>query len=329
MTVLYESAFLAKAEATYATDPTTAAASDAVFGWEVDRQTASESVQPDYLDGFSGSKHSIPTIAYQSLSIKVPLSGAGLTTVSSIASSAAPVRWEPLAEACGLVQSHTSNPIHQVFKPTTAIDASAWIECYQRMSDGGGIKWTLSGCRGNTIIRFASNEAPSIAFALEGLYVTPTDVTTWSSAVSGLAFDQLAPPACRGMTLTVDSVDFGLSELEIDLQVETTRRESMTATHGVAEITAVRTGPTMCKFKIPAQDLGTYDWFTELRTESNEVAISLSLGSAAGNTFTLTSSTFVATGVSESVTGGAHYLDVEGVLNWSSGDDEFTLTITD
>jgi hypothetical protein len=148
---------LAKAEGTYATDPTPTAAANAILISNPDvKAIKPKNVDRDLVRQYFGASEQLVGTKTVEMSFDVELVGSG--------SAGDPPAWDPLIEACAMV-GEADTGVRYDYLPVTDNQASVTIWIYD-----SGVLHKLVGGRGNAKIKLKEGEKPIISFTFEGLY---------------------------------------------------------------------------------------------------------------------------------------------------------------
>jgi hypothetical protein len=158
-------ALLAKIESVYGTDPTLAAATDAVLCAALDpRPLDQEFVDRPLVRPYFGGFEQLPTRSYAGLQCDVEMAGFG---------TAGPATPTPglaaLLRSAALSQT-VSAGVDVQYRPISSGEESAALEFYQ-----DGMRHKLLGGRSNLEILMELNEIPLFRFSVLSKYAVPTD----------------------------------------------------------------------------------------------------------------------------------------------------------
>ncbi len=159
---------LAEAETTYGTDPTPAAATNAILVRNVSvTPIQANNVDRDLIRAYLGGSEQLVGTKTVQMSFEVELVGAG-------AAGDAPA-WAALLEACAMEGTAEASTRYD-FLPLTNAQPSVSIYIHD-----SGVLHKLLGGRGNAVLRLNAGEMPVLAFTFTGLYAAisataqPTD----------------------------------------------------------------------------------------------------------------------------------------------------------
>jgi len=242
------------------------------------------------------------------LSFVVELKGSGT-------SETPPKGIDALLEACGMDQAIGATEVTYTPTSTTNLIPSCTIWIYL-----DGTLHKVNGCRGSFKLILIAGETGKIEFTFMGFYAIPTDV-----AIASPTYDSTVPPTVLSVSFTFDSTSFRIPQLELDLANVLSVHQSMNEATGVPEVSIVNREPKGVMAP-EAAVLATYDFFT-IWTGSTEKAISVVVGTADGNKFTITAPKAVVESVGYEDRDGVRAYAIPFRLGKSAtaGDDEIQI----
>ena len=148
---------LAKAETTYGTDPTPAAAANAILISNPSvNPLQANNVDRDLVRSYFGASEQLVGTKTVQLSFETELVGSGTAGVAPA--------WAPLLEACAMLGAAEADTRYD-FLPVTNSQDSVTIYIHD-----SGVLHKLLGGRGTCVLRLNSGEKPVLAFTFTGLY---------------------------------------------------------------------------------------------------------------------------------------------------------------
>lgn len=186
---------LAKIETAYGTDPTPAAATDAILAVDVKLSPMEGSdVGRDLELPYLGAQGTIPTEVHAKIGFKVELAPSGTAGTAP--------RWGVLLRGCGVAQtistgtSVTYNPVSDNHESLTF---HLWI---------GGTRYAIIGARGDATFTVNAQGIPQIEFEFTGLFTMPAEVSRPASpSLSAFQTPQVATTA-NTPTFTIGGTPF-------------------------------------------------------------------------------------------------------------------------
>jgi len=301
---------LAKAEATYGTDPTPTGSANAILVRNLDIvPLQSDIVQRELIRPYLGNYEQLLAQTRVQVTFEVELAGSG-------AAGTAPA-YGPVLKACGLSETVVATT-SVTYAPVSTSFSSVTIYFYQ-----DGIRHIVTGARGTFTLNGQVGAIPTIAFTMTGIYNAPTDTAlatpTYANQATPLIFK-------NGNTTSFSAFSYSgaLQSIDFNLGNEIVYRELIGGTKEVL-ITDRKPAGTM---SIEAVLLATKNYFT-VSTGSTTGSISFQHGTTAGNIATLT--------MAQSDLADASYADLNGIamLNLpyvatptAAGNDELSLAYT-
>ena len=301
---------LAKAEATYGTDPTPTGSANAILVRNLEiTPLQSDIVQRELIRPYLGNYEQLLAQTRVQVTFEVELAGSG-------AAGTAPA-YGPVLKACGLSETVVATT-SVTYAPVSTSFSSVTIYFYQ-----DGIRHIVTGARGTFTLNGQVGAIPTIAFTMTGIYNAPTDTAlatpTYANQATPLIFK-------NGNTTSFSAFSYSGALQSIDLNIgnEIVYRELIGGTKEVL-ITDRKPAGTM---SIEAVLLATKNYFT-VSTGSTTGSISFQHGTTAGNIATLT--------MAQSDLADASYADMNGIAMMNlpyvatptaAGNDELSLAYT-
>jgi len=301
---------LAKAEATYGTDPTPTGSANAILVRNLEiTPLQSDIVQRELIRPYLGNYEQLLAQTRVQVTFEVELAGSG-------AAGTAPA-YGPVLKACGLSETVVATT-SVTYAPVSTSFSSVTIYFYQ-----DGIRHIVTGARGTFTLNGQVGAIPTIAFTMTGIYNAPTDTAlatpTYANQATPLIFK-------NGNTTSFSAFSYSgaLQSIDLNLGNEIVYRELIGGTKEVL-ITDRKPAGTM---SIEAVLLATKNYFT-VSTGSATGSVSFQHGTTAGNIATLT--------MAQSDLADASYAELNGIamLNLpyvatptAAGNDELSLAYT-
>lgn len=301
---------LAKVESTYATDPTPTTSADAIQCHDVELELTREPETRQPMDVTLSPLTPIMGLGEAKITIKTPLKNSGTAGTAA--------DWLVLANACG--QATTNTPAtSDATKPDDTPTTSCTIWVYK-----DGLAYKIVGCRGNMKMIFEAGKIVMLEFEMMGRYAIPTDVT-FPSAVT---VDSTKPVPALSSVFTFGSYAAIIDKLEIDLGNEVVRNESLNAAYGVESFEVVKRKPTgKMTVNSVLRATSNADFWAYIDAATTK-ALSIVIGTTAGNIETVTAPVCVITSIKPASKNGIEVFEIEFDLTRSSGGDELVITGT-
>ena len=309
---------LAKAESTYATDPTPTPAANAL---PVKKGSISYSVSSNYnerqiSDGVSRRLAGTITQKTVKLEFTLELRGNrtdGATPDISAGSSSYALRYHCLMAAAHLLAAYTaelsggSRDGYVTYKPYVPVDEGPSVTCYFFTEKK---KHILTGGKVESVeFSYKAGGFVDVKFVVMGLYNAVTD-NTFATTLSTVAFEapSLKPPAWTGAAVTYNGVTPTLETVTFSVKNEVGQRNDAVATDGVKGF-AITKGPLVTGTIDPetvAEATNAY-WADFASGEVDTLVVPL--GTLTGNKVTITA-TCQQTGPGYATRGGSRTYNI-------------------
>lgn len=301
---------LAKTEVTYGTDPTPTGAANAILVRNLDiTPQDADFVNRDLVRPFLGRSEQLPTGIRVRASFEVEIAASGTA-------GTAPA-WGPLLKACGFSEttvastSVTYNPVSSTFDSVTI---------YFQVD---GVQHKITGARGTVSFGLKKKDIPVMKFEFLGLYNAPTDAalatptfTAWKTPL----------PVTNANTTGFALHGFSgvLSELNIDMAVQTVHRDLVGGTQSVLITDREPTGNVM----IEATTVATKGWWS-ITQNATLGALAITHGTVAGQKVAFSSSNVQLTNPRYQDEDGVQMLQMDlQFIPSSTGNDEISVACT-
>lgn len=265
-------AILAKIESTYGTDSLPTGTDAVALAGPVN---ANPTEQARFADR--------PVIRGGSIGKASPLFGGslfGLTfpvEVKGSGSLGVAPEYGPLLRACGLEETIVASTSVNYAPRSTGFE-SCTIYYYQ-----DGVRFRITGCRGNVVVRGAVGEVMTLEFTMVGRKTSgdPTDASTPTPTL-----DSTVPPVFMGNNFfALDAYNPSFTEFTLDAGMTVNVPPNANASDGYGDVTL--TERDVRGTLNPLMTLvATQDWVDDLE-QSNTQALSYALGTAGGNRMTV------------------------------------------
>lgn len=308
--ITQKTVILAKIESTYATDPTPTTSADAIQVYNVELEVKREPQERRPMDLTLSPLQPIMGMGEAKISFDVDLKGSGTAGTAP--------DWLVLHKACGFFNTNVG-ATSDTLKPDDTPSDSVTIWAFK-----DGLKYVLVGCRGEAKHVFEAGKIVKIKYEFQGRYAIPTDVTF----PTALTLDSTKPVPAIGAAFTFGSYAAVIEKLELALNNEITKNEDLNATYGVQsfEITGRKPkGKMTVNAVLRATSNGDFWSYMDAGTTK---ALSIVIGSAAGNIATITAPVCTVTSIKPGSNNGIDTFEIEFELDRSSGGDELSIALT-
>lgn len=307
---------LAKEESEYGTDPTPTVASNAIaarnikveyVGDVLERNLQKEDLSPD-----------VPKIGqrYIKISFECELKGSG-------SKGTAPAIGD-LLEACGLAETVDAGSSVS-YAPTSSGHKSITIYVYDVQTASSG-KYRLhkaTGARGSVNFKMEAGQIAIAEFSFEGIYNAMTDVSDPGNAT----YESTVPAIVESASFELNSSsDLIAQAINIDLANELVKNDDINSSGGIKRLTITGRKPNGT-FNPEAVLAATYDFLGDWVAATSR-ALSVGVGSTAGNIVTITAPAVSIDAVTLGDRSGILVEDIPFRLNRSSGNDEININFT-
>lgn len=303
---------LAKIEATYGTDPSPVAGTNAIQVTNLEvTPIESDNVQAASYQGFIGNSTRGTLVANKRVSVtfEVELGGSGTA-------GTAPA-FGPLLQAAGMSEVVVSST-SVTYAGVSSSFSSATLYCFY-----DGTRHKITGARGTVTFNMTAGQFPTASFQFIGIYNAPdgTAASTFTVANQAAALEvndtNVTTCTFHGVTSTrLESIDLALNNALT--YKETASSQEVLITDRAAGGTAV----------IEAPVIGTTDFFAKA-VASATGASTIVIGATGGNIVTLNAPQTDITGCSYGDTNGVISLSMPYLaLPTTAGDNEVSLVFT-
>lgn len=278
---------LVKAESTYATDPTPTVGSNAVMPVSYKDDPNIAEIEKPRVDA----KHRV--VGKQIASVSVPLE-IEFECVGHPTAGTAP-QFGPLLKASGMSETVSAATSVTYAHSSLAAQGSCTLYAYKFALGGAAsaLRHEYNGCRFGPVEITGGVDAPwRIKFSGEGLYGTVDDATP---TVASLSFDdnEITDGANgKACTFTIGGVSTDIKSFSLKTNREVMRRDSITGTHGVAEIFVTASPGSVHEITLDRQVelVATRDHWSRLFADTTKFAWSLAWTTPGGSTVTIAGS---------------------------------------
>lgn len=308
--ITQRSMILAKVESTYGTDPTPTTSADAIQVFDIDLEVMRESLKREAHDVTMSPLTEVMGDGLAKLKFSCHLKGSGTAGTAP--------DWVVLANACGFYNTNvavTSDTLKPDDTPTTS--CTIWV--YK-----DGIKYALTGCRGEMKLSLESGKIGILQFEFQGKYALPTDVTFPAS----VTLDSTKPVPVLGATFTFGSYAAIANKLELALNNEIVKNTSFNQAYGVESFEITKRDPSgSMTVNAVLRATSNADFWSYMENGTTK-ALSIVIGGTAGNIATITAPICVVRTIKNGNQGGIATWEVEFQLARSSGGDELVIALT-
>ena len=226
-------------------------------------------------------------------------------------------RWGALLKACDRLETIAGGPSSVTYAPAvTSQTATIWVNI-------DGILHKLVGCAGEAELDLTAGAVPKINFTFSGVYALATD-----TVVETMTYDSTTPVIVKATTTTFGSYAAIIEKLTLKTGNTIAERVSMNAAEGVLAFIVTDRKPSgvlTCEAILRATS--NADFWSYFHSGTTK-ALSLVLGTVAGNIATITAPACLLRAPKIGDRDGIRTFDVEFMMARSSGNDEMTIALT-
>lgn len=222
-----------------------------------------------------------------------------------------PLEFDAVLKACALVVTEESTYVS--YDPTSDEGSMDSVSLRFNLD---GMEYLMTGCYGNVSFNLVAGAFGVMTFNFTGLYNTPTDEVQ----VAG-TYDATEPPIVESVALTIDGYDGCSESLTFDFNNEVSERPCMNAENGLVGLRITNRNITgMVNPEMVS--IATKDFWT-IFEDSEKIALTLTIGTAVGNKFTITMSNIQITNIGIGDRNGIRIYELEFLA--TGDDDEITI----
>jgi len=302
---------LAKTESTYATDSVPVEGTDAMLveniGWSNEGLRMNE--RPAVRSSL-GKLQQVFGGTLRSITFDVELKGSGV--------AGTPPEFAPLLRACAMAEAlmALTSAIYTPESDPASIE-SCTIYYFQ-----DGIRYILTGCRGNVNFNFETGALAKASFTFTGHIASPTDVTLASPTLV-----TTVPEALIASAFTIGGFAAVINAVTLDMANVLAMPPDMASTDGFGEVQVTGRDPSG-SYDPEAELVATEDPWADLLADAALVLSIGPVGGTAGNIIDITMPAVSYRDVSPGDRDGIRTYEIPFGAAESAGDDEISLAFT-
>jgi hypothetical protein len=306
------SLLLAEIESAYNSDPTPTGAANAMLvenlSWS--HEGARRHERSGAVKGTMAPLRSLHGGSLIGLTFDVEIKGSG--------SAGTAPEYGPLLKACGFEETIVAST-SVTYTPSSDPADHKSVTCYVYED---GTLYQITGCRGQFTVDLTVGAAGKLSFKLIGHLAGKSDTSLASPTLQSNV-----PPVVLGASFAVDSYSAIISKLTIDPGITVVTPDNLAAADGYGEIRITGMAPT---FTIdPEQTVfATYDWLAKWQANGSGSMTTGTIGSTAGNRYTITAPAAVYTELSNGDRNGILTREVKGMLVDTTSDNWISIALT-
>ncbi len=300
---------LGKIETTYNTDPTPAAATDAMFV-----ENPSWTLEQLKMNARPGPKNTLGTRAHRygrrlvGLAFSAEVKGSGTAGTAPELGAA--------FQACGLSETIVAST-SVTYAPTSSAIKSITLYYYQ-----DGLLRKLTGCRGEVDFSLVAGERVMANFKFTGHDAGITDV-----AIVTPTYDSVVPPVYVNSAFTANAYGAVISSLKFAMGNKIDTPDDVSATDGFGEI-QITQRDVNGSIDPEAVAIATHDFMSEFTGGTSMALASGAIGTTAGNIINISMPAISYRDLKDGARNEIQTLDLGFGAAESSGDDEVSIAFT-
>lgn len=187
-----------------------------------------------------------------------------------------------LLEACGRTEAISAGS-SVAYYPSSSTMKSCTLYGFDMLDNSTCRKYIATACRGTVDFSMEAGQIAKANFTMYGIYAEPTDTTATFTTYP----ETTLPPIVDSIAFTINSVATLVAQsLSIALGNKVVPRDDINTSGGIKGFAITGRAPTG-KFNPEAVTKATYNWWNDWTTAAQR-ALSLTIGSTAGNRITFT-----------------------------------------
>lgn len=301
------SPLLAKIEVTYDTDPTPAAADDAIAVENLELAWPNEVLDRDRVRVTLSPEEPVQGRKMGQLTFDVELKGSGSAGVAA--------DWGPLVRSCGIDETIAAST-SVTYDPLSSAHESCTIYAYR-----DGLLYKFTGCRGTMNFSFVAGQRPMMHFEMQGHCVDPID-----AALPSVTIDATKPGIVVGTSFAIGGYAAVIANLTVDLQNQIGPTDDINDPSGYGEFKITKRD-TAGSFDPEAALIATHDFWSDWEDGTGQ-ALTIAVSNGSGNIATFTGTNLINRELAEGDRNGVLIYEIPFTCAYSSGDDEIQLVMT-
>ncbi len=302
---------LIKRETTYGEDPTPTPAANAIEARDIKIDYAGDLLERDLVRSTLSRTQPIMGQRWAELSFVCELKGGGTKGTAS--------RIGDALVACGLAETASAGS-SVTYKPADSSVLSATVYFYELQDTGNCRLHKITGARGTVAFNLDAGKIATATFKLMGMYNAPADGANPAAAT----YESTLPPIVESSTLTLNSVSTLIAQsVKVDLNNDVVKRDDINSATGLKGFLITGRKPSG-SVNPEAVLAATYNFHADW-VAATARALSLVLGTAAGNKITVTAPKLVIEKIGQGDRAGIRTEELAFSLAGNAGGDELVL----
>lgn len=302
---------LIKRESVYGTDPVPTVSENAIEAKNIKIEYNGDLLERDLVRSTLSNSAPIMGQRWAELSFQVEIKGSGTKGTAG--------RIGDALVACGLTETAAAGS-SVTYTPCDSTFLSATAYLYELQDTGNCKLHKITGCRGTVSFDFEAGKIATAEIKLQGLIDEISD----ESEPSAPTYETTKPPIVENSTFTLNGVTSLIAQaVKIDMANEVVKQDDISSATGLKGFLITGRKPAG-SINPEAVLKATYDFVGDWQA-ATERALSLVLGSAAGNKLTVTAPKLVLEKVGAGERSGIRTEDLAFRLALNAGGDELVL----
>jgi hypothetical protein len=307
---------LAKEESVYGTDPTPTVSSNAIEASNIKVSYQGDLLQRDNVRSNISPVSPVLGKRWIEITFDCELKGSGTAGTAG--------RIGDLLEACSMAETISAGGSSSVtYTPTSSSQKSVTFYIYDNDSAGSSVLHKITGAMGSFTLKATAGQYGVLSFTFRGKYNAPTDQATPSTPT----YETTAPPIVESCSMTLGGdADLVVQELNLDLANEIVSRDDISSANAILAWIIANRNPKG-NFNPEALLIAGYDFWTDW-VGATQRALSLVIGSTAGNIITITAPKLTLDNIADTERDRVLTRDIPFSLGQNAGNDEVVIKFT-
>lgn len=304
---------LAKIETTPGTDSTPTVGSNAVEVMNLKMNLGADVLSRDNIRGNISQVSPVIGKRWGELNFDVELRGSGSVGVASQLSA--------LLQACAMSETVSAGS-SVIYLPTSASQKTITMYLYN-LDTGSAVLYKFTGVVGDFDIKADAGKFGVVAFKMKGLYTEPTDVALPSTPT----YETTIAPSVQNASFSINSISsLIIKSLALNIGNTIADRDDISSPQGLKGFFVSLRKPKG-SFNPEAGQVAAYNMWNDW-TSSAQRALSVQVGSVAGNIITITAPKVVIDAIKDGDQSGILTYENTFQLGLNTGNDEVQLKFT-
>lgn len=304
--------FLIKAETTSGTDAAPTVSSNAVEVSNFKRVFKADVLGRDNIRGNISQITPVIGRRYAEISFDVEFKGSGTQGVAPML--------DAILRAASLVPTTSASSV--VYKPNSVQSVNSTATAYiYNLDSGSCVLEKFTGCVLDISLKIAAGQIVKASVKGDSLYNAPAD----AALPSAPTYEATIPPVVQNALFAYNSNSvMVIKEFDLDLGNDIAIKDDISSANGVKGFTVTGRKPKG-KFSPEAELTGVYNFPADWSGSAPQ-AVTVQIGSVAGNTIIITAPKVQITDIQDGNDSGILTKEISFSLGLNAGDDEFSIS---